>query len=124
MHHYMFYLCKSRFDSIVNSFGNVVGIIQAHITVCADFDIYIDSVSENTGLQEINLYYNPKYGNFVRLTEMNSAVAYNMGDVLVSDFAVTSDKKQIKGIGIAEADYDENGKQLYDTNDPWKLINK
>lgn len=74
--------------------------------------------------QEISLYYNPTYGDFGCLTEMNSAVAYNMGDVLVSDFAVTSDKKQIKGIGIAEADYDENGKQLYNTNDPWKLINK
>ena len=74
--------------------------------------------------QEITLYYNPTYSEFVRLTEMNSAVAYNMGDVLVSDFAVTSDKKQIKGIGIAEADYDENGKLLYYTNDPWNLINK
>ena len=74
--------------------------------------------------QEISVYYNPKHIESPYLTEMNSTVAYNMKDILVSDFAVTSDKKQIKGIGIEEADYDENGKKLYYKNDPLGLINK
>ena len=74
--------------------------------------------------QEISVYYNSKYGAPLSLMEMNTTVAYDMKDVLVSDFAVTSDKKQIKGIGIKEADYDENGKQLYYYNDPLGLINK
>lgn len=76
------------------------------------------------GNQEINVYYNPTYSESVRLTEKNSAVAYDIEDVLVSDFAVTSDKKQIKGIGMREADYDEDGNRLYYTKDPWNLSNK
>ena len=76
------------------------------------------------GNQEINVYYNPTSSESVSLTEKNSAVAYDIEDVLVSDFAVTSDKKQIKGIGIVEVDYDEDGNKLYYTNDPWNLNNK
>lgn len=74
--------------------------------------------------QEINVYYNPTYSEIFHLTEMNSAVVYDMKDVLVSGFTVTSDKKQIKGIGMREADYDEDGNRLYYTKDPLNLYNK
>ena len=50
MHHYVFYLWKSGFDSIVYGFGNVMGIIEAHVAVGTDFDIYIDFISKYTGL--------------------------------------------------------------------------
>lgn len=68
--------------------------------------------------QSVGVYYNTAYAS-ASLQEKNSVVVYDFGEIY-QNFSVTSDKKDIKGLGN-DVDYDKNGNRLYFYNDPLNL---
>lgn len=72
------------------------------------------------GTQTIPVYFKPcvKSGS---IGEMNNKVAYYFGEICL-DFAITSNKNEIKGIGNS-IDF-RNGSRYYNYNDPLGLMNK
>lgn len=68
--------------------------------------------------QEVNVYFDPTAAGYASLSEKNLSIAYDFGKV--TQYFTVINRDVIKGIGNS-IDYDNNGNQLYERNNPLGL---